>query len=91
MALHPLHDELVNALMAQIQHENCARYAANAAEPYVHEVYAAHEQRIYRLVDALCDGDEVLADRFNEALFDITHDGLSWQHKVFAELKQDVA
>lgn len=84
-------DALSDALLAAIHAENLARSAANAAEPYVHADYAVHEQRIYRLVDALADGDQVLADRFNDALFDITHDGLAWMRQTYARLARDVA
>jgi hypothetical protein len=83
-------DSLTDALLAAIHAANLARSAANAAEPYVHADYAAHEQRIYRLVDALADGDQVLADRFNDALFDITHDGLAWMRQTYTRLARDV-
>jgi hypothetical protein len=80
---------LAEALIAAIHQENLARHEANAAEPYVHEVYAAHEDRLDRLVIALCDGNDRLADRFGDALFDITHDGLEWMRMVFNELARD--
>jgi hypothetical protein len=82
---------LVDALFEAINAENLARSAANAAQPYVHADYEAHEQRLYRLVAVLADGNEELEDAFNDALFDITHDGVAWMRKVFADIARDVA
>lgn len=80
---------LEDALIEALHGENLARDRANAAEPYVHAVYAEHEDRIHRLVDVIADGDERLASALFEALFDITHDGLPWMKKVIAELRAE--
>jgi transposase len=85
-----MNEALKEALLSTIHAENIARHEANAAEPYVHATYADHEQRIYRLVDALADGNEELAQRFNDALFDITFDGLAWMRKVWSDLRAEV-
>jgi hypothetical protein len=87
----PLAPALTGALLDAIHTANLARSAANAAEPYEHAVYEAEEQRIYRLVDALADGNEALGEAFNDALFDITHDGLDWMRRTFDELAKEVS
>jgi hypothetical protein len=81
-----LQQALRDALLTTIHDENLKRHEANAAEPYVHSVYADHEERIKRLVTALCDGDEELYYRYYEALFDMTLDGVIWQSNVFAQM-----
>ncbi|ATN94065.1 hypothetical protein J4U01_gp093 [Mycobacterium phage Kumao] len=82
--------KLIDALIEAIVAENIKRYEANAAQPYVHEVYQAHEDRIFRLVAALADGDDDLERLFNDALFDITFDGVDWARKVYRDLKAEL-
>jgi hypothetical protein len=82
---------LKQELLTTIHDENLKRNTANAAEPYIHSVYADHEERIKRLVAALCDGDEELYCRYYEALFDMTLDGVIWQSNVFAQMVQELA
>lgn len=82
---------LKQELLTTIHDENLKRHEANAADPYVHGVYAEHEDRIYRLIEALCDGDDELARRYGEALFDMTYDGVIWQSNVFASMVQALA
>lgn len=86
-----MNTHLIDLLIDQIRTENLARYAANAAEPYDPVAYDDHEQRIGRLVEALCDGDDELVRRFCESLFDITFDGLGWYLTVFAQQSQERA
>lgn len=82
---------LTNALFKTINAEVLARAEANAAEPYVHEVYEAHEARIKRMIAVLADGNDTLADMFFDALFDCTYDGLYWQRKVFKQIARKLA
>lgn len=82
---------LVDELLVAIHATNLDRFAANAAEPYVHADYTAHYERLVRLVVALTDGHEWLREAFLEALFDIVDDGLAWTRKVFADLTAEVA
>jgi hypothetical protein len=81
---------LMEELLKAIHDENLMRYAANAAEPYNHDVYEVHESRIHRLVHALADDNGELEDVFNNDLHDCVHDGLEWQARVFAERKADI-
>lgn len=83
-------DAMIVPLMACIVAENVARAKANAAEPYVHAVYADHEERIGRLVALIADGDDVLEERFYEALFDITYDGVHWALDTFRLMAREV-
>ena len=88
--MNPLPADLAVALIETIVAENIERHNANAAQPYVPEIYAAHEQRIYRLVAALADGNAALEDRFNDALFDMTFDGVTWVTEAFHRIKAEV-
>ena len=81
---------LTASLIEAIVAENEARYAANAAEPYVHADHQVHEERLDRLVAAVADGDDELEHRFGEALFDIHGSGIAWAKRVFAEIEADI-
>jgi len=85
-----LNDDLTTALIDACYDAMMECYAENAREPYVHARYQVADDRRTRLVDALCDGNEELRYRWDNALFDITHSGYGWARQTFAAIKLNV-
>lgn len=85
-----LNDELTTALIDACYDAMRECYAENAREPYVHASYQVADDRRTRLVDALCDGNEELRRRWDDALFDLFDSSYGWARQTFAAIKLNV-
>jgi hypothetical protein len=81
--LEPRHNTLTLALVAACYAAAMDGYRINGEEPYRHDLYTVAEDRRRRLVAAVADGDDELARRWDDALFDITNDGEHHAQRVF--------
>ena len=83
-------ENLTTGLITAAYDAQMACYDANAAEPYSHDVYAAADARRQRIVDMLADGDDQLAGKFGDALFDITHEGADSAVRAFNAIRAEL-